>query len=110
MIAGLTGGTIHAQLHRCRSVRFAKALRGDGGERRHFDRADLSRPRQERRILPMIHLPELRNEALAVYEHWLNKPDKIVFGTTILITGELLGAGNLPIGAALRVLGRSVFC
>jgi hypothetical protein len=29
----------------------------------------------------MIHLSELRNEALAVYELWLNKPDKIVFGT-----------------------------
>jgi hypothetical protein len=36
MIADLTGGTIHAQLHRCRSVRFAKALRGAGGERRYL--------------------------------------------------------------------------
>jgi tRNA(Arg) A34 adenosine deaminase TadA len=42
---------------------------------------EVSRPRQERRILPMIHLPELRNEAFAIYELWLNKPDKIVFGT-----------------------------
>ena len=28
-------------MHRRRSVRFAKALRGTGGERRHFDRTDL---------------------------------------------------------------------
>ena len=42
------GRTIHAALHRRRSVRSAEALRGDGGERRHVDRADLPRPREKR--------------------------------------------------------------
>ena len=65
MIADLTGGTIHAQLHGCRSVRFAEALRGDGGERRHFDRADLSRPRQKRLIRK--DLPERENGTGGVY-------------------------------------------
>jgi hypothetical protein len=59
------GRTIHAQLHRCRSVRFAKALRGAGGERRHVDRADLSRPRQER--IDPKGLPEWENGTGGVY-------------------------------------------
>jgi guanine deaminase len=40
---------------------------------------EVSRPLAQRRIIPMIHLPELRREALAVYEEWQAKPDKVSY-------------------------------
>ena len=40
---------------------------------------EVSRPLSQRRIIPMIHLPELREEALAVYSEWQAKPDKVSY-------------------------------
>ncbi|HXV25975.1 MAG TPA: nucleoside deaminase [Alphaproteobacteria bacterium] len=40
---------------------------------------EISRPLKQRRIIPMVHLPELRNEALAVYALWQAKPDKVSY-------------------------------
>ena len=40
---------------------------------------ELARPLDQRQIIPMIQEPELRDEALAVYEFWVKKPDKIQF-------------------------------
>ena len=47
------------------------------GDRHLYE--EVSRPLGDRRILPMIHLPALREEALAVYETWNAKPDKISY-------------------------------
>jgi tRNA(Arg) A34 adenosine deaminase TadA len=40
---------------------------------------ELARPLDQRRIVPMIQEPELRQQARAVYELWAKKPDKIEF-------------------------------
>jgi tRNA(Arg) A34 adenosine deaminase TadA len=40
---------------------------------------ELSRPLERRQIIPMIHEPELAAPALAVYQAWIAKPDKIQF-------------------------------
>jgi len=40
---------------------------------------ELARPLDQRRIIPMIQEPELREEARTVYELWVKKPDKIQF-------------------------------
>ena len=40
---------------------------------------ELARPLDQRQIIPMIQEPELRDEARAVYEFWVKKPDKIQF-------------------------------
>jgi len=45
------------------------------GDRHLYE--EVSRPVGDRRILPMIHLPALREEALAIYEMWNAKPDKV---------------------------------
>ena len=47
------------------------------GDRHFYD--EVGRPHQARRIMPMIHLPDLRGEALAVYELWKAKPDKVEY-------------------------------
>ena len=38
--------------------------------------AELARPLQGRLIIPMIHTPELTEEARAVYHLWRDKPDR----------------------------------
>jgi guanine deaminase len=45
------------------------------GDRHLYE--EVSRPLGDRRILPMIHLPALREEALSIYEMWNAKPDKV---------------------------------
>ena len=47
------------------------------GDRHLYE--EVSRPLGDRRILPMIHLPALREEALAIYEMWNAKPDKVSY-------------------------------
>jgi hypothetical protein len=39
----------------------------------------LARPLDRRQIIPMVQDRELFNEAQAVYEKWVTKPDKIAF-------------------------------
>lgn len=41
--------------------------------------AELSRPLEQRQIIPMVQSIELDREARGVYEAWLAKPDKISF-------------------------------
>jgi len=41
--------------------------------------AELSRPLEQRRIIPMIHNAELADEARAVYHLWNSKADKVQF-------------------------------
>jgi guanine deaminase len=41
--------------------------------------AELARPVAERQIVPLEGLPALRDEAMAVYQEWLDKPDKETF-------------------------------
>ena len=41
--------------------------------------AELSRPLEQRQIIPMIHEPELAGEARAVYGVWTAKDDKVQF-------------------------------
>jgi guanine deaminase len=40
---------------------------------------ELSRPLDQRQIVPMIQKSELHQEAWAVYEQWAKKPDRIQF-------------------------------
>ena len=40
---------------------------------------ELSRPLEQRQIIPMIHEPELTAEARAVYRLWTEKADKVQF-------------------------------
>ena len=40
---------------------------------------ELARPLDQRRIIPMISIPDLKEEAWAVYELWAAKADKIQF-------------------------------
>ena len=40
---------------------------------------ELARPLEQRRIIPMIQMPELKREARAVYELWAAKTDKVQF-------------------------------
>jgi tRNA(Arg) A34 adenosine deaminase TadA len=40
---------------------------------------EVSRPLAQRKVIPMIHLPELRGEALAVYRDWQARPDKVSY-------------------------------
>ena len=40
---------------------------------------ELARPLDQRRIIPMISMPDLKEEAWAVYELWAAKADKIQF-------------------------------
>jgi guanine deaminase len=40
---------------------------------------ELARPLDQRQIIPMIQEPELKEEARAVFELWVRKPDKIQF-------------------------------
>jgi guanine deaminase len=47
----------------------------DLGDRHFYD--EVGRPLEERRIIPMVHLPDLREDALAVYEEWKSKPGKV---------------------------------
>jgi hypothetical protein len=49
---------------------------GFGGERLY---EELARLRDQRQSIPMIQEPELRDEARAVYELWVKKPNKIQF-------------------------------
>jgi len=45
------------------------------GDQHLYD--EVARPLRERTIIPMIHLPELRDEAYAVYQAWNDNPDKL---------------------------------
>jgi len=45
---------------------------------RHFYE-EVSRPLADRRIIAMNQFPELREEALKVYEMWSAKPDKVAY-------------------------------
>jgi len=45
------------------------------GDQHLYD--EVGRPLAQRRIIPFVHLPDPRAEALAVYEMWTNKPDKV---------------------------------
>jgi guanine deaminase len=47
------------------------------GDTEFYD--ELARPLDSRQIIPMIQLPELGPQAMAVYQTWLAKPDKITF-------------------------------
>jgi guanine deaminase len=47
------------------------------GDQHLYD--EVARPLGERTIIPMIHLPELRDAAYAVYQAWNDKPDKIAY-------------------------------
>ncbi|MGA2997681.1 nucleoside deaminase [Bradyrhizobium sp.] len=40
---------------------------------------ELARPLDSRKIIPMVQNRELAGEALAVYEAWVAKPDKVTF-------------------------------
>ena len=40
---------------------------------------ELARPLEQRRIIPMIQMPEVKREARAVYELWAAKTDKVQF-------------------------------
>ena len=40
---------------------------------------EVARPLAERRILPMIYLPQLHDEAMAVYREWTAKEDKVTY-------------------------------
>lgn len=40
---------------------------------------ELARPLDQRRIIPMIPMPDLKREAWAVYERWAAKTDKVQF-------------------------------
>jgi len=40
---------------------------------------ELSRPLDQRHIIPIMHEPELADEARAVYRRWIEKPDKAQF-------------------------------
>jgi guanine deaminase len=40
---------------------------------------ELARPLAERQIIPMVHEPELTDEARAVYRLWFEKPNKVQF-------------------------------
>jgi tRNA(Arg) A34 adenosine deaminase TadA len=41
--------------------------------------AEMARPLDERQIVPMINLPDLDKEAIAVYREWLAKPDRVQY-------------------------------
>lgn len=47
------------------------------GDQRLYD--EVARPLAERRILPLMHLPALNAEALAVYAVWQNMPNKVTY-------------------------------
>jgi hypothetical protein len=40
---------------------------------------ELARPLEQRRIIPMIQMPDLKREAWAVYQLWAAKTDKVQF-------------------------------
>jgi tRNA(Arg) A34 adenosine deaminase TadA len=40
---------------------------------------ELARPLNSRQIIPMVQNRELADEARAVYEAWVSKPDKVTF-------------------------------
>jgi tRNA(Arg) A34 adenosine deaminase TadA len=40
---------------------------------------ELARPLDSRQIIPMVQLPALADAAMAVYQVWLAKPDKVSF-------------------------------
>jgi hypothetical protein len=41
--------------------------------------AEMSRPLDDRQIVPMINLPDLDKEAIAVYREWLAKSDRVQY-------------------------------
>src|SRR6201996_7606965 len=40
---------------------------------------ELGRPLGQRRIIPMVQEPQLRDQARAIFQAWIEKPDKIAF-------------------------------
>ena len=47
------------------------------GDRDFYD--EVGRPLDQRKIIPMGHLPALRDKAWAVYKAWDEKPDKVTY-------------------------------
>lgn len=47
------------------------------GDRPFYE--EVARPLGQRRIIPMVHLPALHDEAWAVYQQWEAKPDRFEF-------------------------------
>jgi hypothetical protein len=41
--------------------------------------AEMARPLAERQIVPMINIPDVDDEAIAVYREWLAKPDRVQY-------------------------------
>ena len=70
--------TLWARISRVYYALSAKASEEVGLSDAHLY-AELSRPLDGRQIVPMVSMPDLDDEAIAVYREWLAKPGRVTY-------------------------------